>query len=173
MSHHYVIIISGRFDIPLIKRYMVPELVKAEDPITMAIKSGSGFLCLQTEKLRFLDVTNFLAAGVSYADYLKAFEVAETKLSFPHDAWNGDLSLLERTDFPKHEEFYSKLKGCNITEEEYQACHNLWNREGMTSMEDLLVKYCNADVIGRIYLLGRRSNECLDCGWLRHEFTSP
>ena len=128
---------------------MIPELVAAEDPITLAIKKGAGYLCLQTERLRFLDISNFLAAGVSYSDYLKAFGVEETKLWFPHESWLGSLDFLERTDFPTHSEFYSSLKGCNITEEEYKLCRELWDREGMTKIEHLLIKYCNADCVGQ------------------------
>lgn len=131
---------------------MISGLVEAGDPITLAIKKSAGFLCLQTDRLRFLDITNFLAAGVSYSNYLKAFEVEEIKLWFPHEAWQGSLDFLKRRTFPEHAEFYSTLKGCNITDEEYRLCFDMWQREGMTTMEDLLVKYCNADCIGEFDL---------------------
>ena len=69
---------SGKYDINSTKKFLIPVLVENEK-IQFTIKRNNNFMCLQTNHLRFLDVTNFLAPGFSYDKFLKAYECPHTK----------------------------------------------------------------------------------------------
>ena len=93
-----------------------------------------------------MDVCNFLAAETSYAKFLKAYECTQTKGSFPYE-WMDDLKKLDDPSLLPHEAFYSKLRGGNITEEEYHHCQAVWEKEGMRTMRDFLIYYQMMDVL--------------------------
>ena len=71
---------SGAYDIPLIKQELVQYLVKHNRKISFPVKKGNAYMCLKTDDLRFLDVTNYLAPGFSYSAYLKAMDIKTKKL---------------------------------------------------------------------------------------------
>jgi len=85
-----------------------------------------------------LDVSNFLAAGSSYAGFLKAYGCTESKGFFPYE-WVDSLEKLEEPQLPPHSAFYSSLKNSNITAEEYKYCQEVWEKEGMKTMRGFLV----------------------------------
>ncbi|KAJ7371340.1 hypothetical protein OS493_026440 [Desmophyllum pertusum] len=62
---------SGKYDLNAVKDFLFPVLVQNEQ-VQFTIKRNNNFICLKTEHLRFLDVTNFLAPGFSYDMFLKA-----------------------------------------------------------------------------------------------------
>ena len=74
-------------------------------------------MCITTEWLKFLDIRNYLTPGFDYATYLKAYKCTVLKGYFPYE-WMDNLEKLKQTCLPSHQEFYSTLKGTNITEEE-------------------------------------------------------
>ena len=63
---------SGHYDLNVIKKFYIPYMVKNND-IQFVIKRQNTFMCFSTPKLKFLDVTQYLAPGVSYDKYLKAY----------------------------------------------------------------------------------------------------
>ena len=54
---------SASYDLNLIKLSLIQILLK---DIKFVIKRTNGYLCLKTSKLRFLDIKQFLAPGLSY-----------------------------------------------------------------------------------------------------------
>ena len=98
------------------------------------------------EWLDSLEKRNFFAAGSSYAGFLKAYNCQQEKGFFPYK-WLDSLEKLNDAHLPPHEEFYSKLKNSNITEEDYKCCQQVWESEGMQTMRDFLVWYNNTDVV--------------------------
>ena len=109
---------TGSYDLNVLKQYIIPPLL--EDGIEMCIKRNQTYMSLQTERLRFLDICNFLAAGSSYAGFLKAYGCEESKGFFPYE-WIS-VEKLDHPSLPPHQAFYSKLRGENITEEDYHHC---------------------------------------------------
>jgi len=114
-------------------------------------------MCIQTEKLRFLDVLNFLAPRFLYSDYLKAMEVEGEKFFWPYDIFKS-MEVLYRTEFPDHEEFYSKLKSKNISVQEYEKCKEIWRQKGMKTLKDLL-EYYNNEGVGHFIPALEKQNE--------------
>jgi hypothetical protein len=51
------------------------------------------FMCIKTEKLKFVDISNYLAPGFSYSQYLKAYKCREQKGFFPYE-WMTSLDKL-------------------------------------------------------------------------------
>ena len=135
---------SGQYDLNVLKRFLIPHLVR-NGGVQFTIKRNQCYLSLKSSKLTFLDISNFLAAGSSYAGFLKAYGCTENKGFFPYE-WVDSLEKLEEEQLPPHEAFHSKLKNTNITAEEYKYCQEIWEKEGMNTMRDFLVWYNNLDV---------------------------
>ena len=102
-------------------------------------------MCVKTETLKFLDITNYLAPGFSYSQFLKAYGCTEQKGFFRYE-WMTSLDKLEATSLPPHEAFFSALKNENISQEDYQLCQRVWQEQNMATMRDFLIWYNNKDV---------------------------
>lgn len=135
---------SQRYDLNVIRGPLVKSLLN-RDNITFAVRRESRMQCLKSDKLKFLDIMNYIAPGFSYEKYLKAFDCSAGKGFFPYD-YIDSLDRLSETALPPHECFYSKLKQSNISPEDYQFCLMVWMNEGMTTLRDFLVWYNNLDV---------------------------
>ena len=135
---------SGQYDLNVLKRFLIPYLVK-NGGVQFTIKRNQSYLSLKSSKLTFLDVSNFLAAGSSYAGFLRAYGCTENKGFFPYE-WMDSLEKLEEPKLPPHSAFYSSLKNTNISEEEYSYCQEVWREKKMQSMRDFLTWYNNLDV---------------------------
>ena len=136
---------SAKYDLNLIRRWLAKHLNMHDDPGTFVVKKNNTYACIATESLKFLDMSQFLAAGSSYAGFLKAYHISEQKGYFPYE-WFDDVTKLEATSLPPHQAFYSHLKGSNISEEEYQYCEKVWRDHQMRTFRDFLVWYNNLDV---------------------------
>ena len=145
---------SGKYDINVIKPYLVKKLTEV-DPLQFVVKKNNAFMCLQTERLKFLDIRNYLAPGFDYATYLKAYKCTVRKGFFPYE-WMDQLDKLNSTELPTHQQFYSSLKNSNISEEEYDYCQQVWTEEQMTTMRDYLVWYNNHDVVSFLEALQKQ-----------------
>ena len=103
-------------------------------------------MCLSTDKLKFLDMVNFLAPGVSYAKYLTAYGCELGKGHFPYE-YMDDLQTLEDRVLPPQSAFFSQLKNEGISDADYARCQAVWHDNQMKTMRDFLVWYNNRDVI--------------------------
>ena len=103
-------------------------------------------MCLKTNFLKFLDITNYMAPGFSYDQFLKAYECEQTKGFFPYE-WIDGLDKLNEASLPPHEAFYSTLKNQNISAEEYRYCQQVWEENQMITVNDFLVWCNNLDVL--------------------------
>ena len=111
---------SGKYDLNAVKEFLFPYLIK-HHPIKFTAKRNSNNMCLKTAFLKLLDISNYVAPGFSYDQFLKAYECEQTTGFFPYE-WVDGLDKLEETSLPPHTAFYSSLKNQNITEQEYQYC---------------------------------------------------
>ena len=103
---------SGKYDLNVVKKYLTPLLITDDAQHTSSaftIKRQNNYMCLTTSTLKFLDITNYLAPGVSYERYLKAYGCAATKGYFPYEYIDA-LTRLDETVLPPRESFYSHLK---------------------------------------------------------------
>mgnify|MGYP006375582401 FL=1 len=174
---------SAKYDINVIKPYLMERFVSStapeekeeeeeeeetidkdadaqaanNSPFKFIVKRNNSFMCISTKTLKFLDIVNYLAPGFSYAKYLAAYDVDESKGFFPYE-YMTSLSQLKETSLPPHSAFYSSLKKSNITEEEYAFCEKVWTDQNMTTFEDFLVWYNNLDVAPFLLALQKQAD---------------
>ena len=139
---------SGRYDLNAIKKFFVPLLIHnntAERASCFVIKRQNNFMCLSTDKLKFLDMVNFLAPGVSYDKYLKAYGCELQKGHFPYE-YMDNLRKLDDCALPPQAAFYSQLKNEGISNDDYARCQAVWRDNGMETLREYLIWYNNRDV---------------------------
>ena len=133
---------SGKYDLNVVKKFFIPLLIHNNAAV---IKRQNTYMCLYTDKLKFLDIVNYLAPGVSYDKYLKAYGCELGKGHFPYE-YMDDLQKLEDRALPPQAAFYSQLKSEEISDADYARCQAVWHDNGMTTLRDYLVWYNNRDV---------------------------
>ena len=139
---------SSKYDLNTIKRFFVPLLIRNSDTehaSCFVIKRQNSFMCLSTDKLKFLDIINYLAPGYSYGKYLKAYGCELEKGHFPYE-YMDDLLKLDDRALPPQSAFFSRLTNEGISDEEYARCQAVWRDNRMTTMRDYLIWYNNRDV---------------------------
>ena len=135
---------SGRYDINMIKEYFVENLTSLSD-VNVAKKENS-YMFLSTPNFKFLDIKSYLAPGLSYDAWCRAYGCELQKLSFPYE-WFDSFQKLNHIGPVKYEEFYSSLKGgITISQEEYQNFCDEFRKRGCVTMKDWLKEYNLADV---------------------------
>ena len=135
---------SGRYDINMIKEYFVKNLAGISD-VNVA-KKGNSYMFLSTPRFKFLDIKSYLAPGLSYAAWCRAYGTELQKLVFPYE-WFDSFEKLNHKGPVKYEDFYSSLKGGEtISQEQYQNFCEEFRKRGCETMEDWLEEYNLADV---------------------------
>ena len=135
---------SGRYDINMIKEYFVKNLAIISD-VNVAKKENS-YMFFSTSNFKFLDIKNYLAPGLSYDAWCRAYGCELQKLAFPYE-WFDSFEKLNHKGPVKYEEFYSSLKGgITISQEEYQNFRDEFRKRGCETMKDWLKEYNLADV---------------------------
>ena len=112
---------SGHYDLKVVKKFFIPYMLKGDDKTRFVIKTQNTFMCFATKKLKFLDVTHYLAPGVSYDKYLKAYGCGLRKGNFPYE-YMDDVRKLDDCVLPPQAAFYSRLKNEGISNEDYARC---------------------------------------------------
>ena len=169
---------SAKYDLNLVKSHLIPWLRRDIDPNkdddgedtceVSVIKKGSTYTQIGARRFKFLDISNYLAGGVSYSGFLKAYKIPEAKSCFPYE-WFDHPSKLDFPGLPPYQTFYSQLKQRNVLQmrdktdqddednnndqddkelgmQRYQELQNIWRDHGMTTFRDFLEYYNNLDV---------------------------
>ena len=135
---------SGRYDINMIKEYFVKDLAEISN-VNVAKKENS-YMFLSLPQFKFLDIKNYLAPGLSYDAWCRAYGCELQKLAFPYE-WFDSFDKLNHKGPVKYEEFYSFLKGeITMSQEEYQNFCDEFSKRGCATMKDWLKEYNLADV---------------------------
>lgn len=74
---------SARYDINLIKSYLVKHLIPEKGNETFTVKRNNSYACISTPQFKFLDITQYLSQDINYSGFLCAFDVQECKGFFP------------------------------------------------------------------------------------------
>ena len=163
---------SGQYDLNVVKQFLVPYFLstakteeqeerKQEEEENegvgsfFVIKRNNTFMCISTDQLKFLDMTNYIAPGFSYDKYLKAYGCEVTKGHFPYE-YMDRLERLDDTVLPPKEAFFSRLKNEGISDEDYASFQEAWRDNGMTTLRDFLVWYNNRDLVPFLQAVDRQ-----------------
>ena len=84
---------SGKYDLNLIKAYLIPHLLNDRDIQPTVIKKAKQFISFKFGDIQFLDILNFLAGATSLDSFLKAYQSEETKSYFPYEWFDGLRNL--------------------------------------------------------------------------------
>ena len=135
---------SGKHDINMVKACFVKILAKISDA-TVAKKENS-YMFLTLPEFKFLDIKNYLAPGLSYDAWCKAYGCKLEKLIFPYE-WIDSFEKLNHVGPCPREAFRNSLREkITISEDEYKDfCGEFYKRKCVT-MGDWLRKYNFADV---------------------------
>ena len=154
---------SAKYDLNLIKKYFPKHLRLATD-CDYVVKKTNQYTAIATSRFKFLDITNYLAAGCSYSKFLKAYDIQESKSYLPYE-WFDDVAKLNYESLPPYEAFYSKLKNANVLQMEYtewqaagasgtppkdgrgkyEELLQIWRDKDMSRFEHFLEYYANLD----------------------------
>ena len=135
---------SGSYDINMIKEYFVKDLAEISN-VNVAKKENS-YMFLSTPIFKFLDIKSYLAPGLSYDAWCRAYGCELQKLVFPYE-WFDSFDKLNHKGPVKYEDFFSSLKGgITISQEQYQNFCEEFHKRGCVTMEDWLKEYNLADV---------------------------
>ena len=136
---------SGSYDLNLIKNYFAKQLAGTTNKVRVA-KNGSKIMFLLTDRLRFLDIINYLGPGTSYERWVKAYDCKATKSWLPYE-WFDSVEKLDYEGLPEYEHWYSKLKKEYVlTRKQWEACKQTFEEKGMKTFKDWLEYYNNLDV---------------------------
>ena len=70
---------SAKYDLNLIKSYLLPILVNERDIEPTVIKKANQFISFKFGDIQLLDITNFLGGATGLDSFFKAYKTSETK----------------------------------------------------------------------------------------------
>ena len=76
---------SAKYDLNLIKSYLLPILVNEPDIEPTVIKKTNEFMSFKFDDIELLDIMKFLGAARSPDSFLKAHKTSETKGFVPYE----------------------------------------------------------------------------------------
>ena len=166
---------SAKYDINLIKPYLLPILINDRNMEPIVIKKANQFVSFRFGDVQLLDIMNFLGGATSLDSFLKAYKTAETKGFFPYE-WFDSPQKMNNSELRPYDAFFSKLRNVNTLgkdysddqnllssglkealsklelsklppsgEKNYQFLLDIWNQENMCTVKDFLRWYNNKD----------------------------
>jgi len=118
---------------------------ESDEIVLNVLKRGSSMICLDYNRLRFLDIMNYVCPGTSLSQYLKTYKAEQTKQFFPYE-YVDSLDKLNDDSLPAKSQFYSKLKDTHISHQDYEHCRQIWRDKNMSTLRDYLSFYNISDV---------------------------
>ena len=109
---------SGRYDLNLIKSYLIPYLIRDKEQETSVIKKANDFISFKFGDVQFLDIMKFLGGATTLDSFRKAYKASETKGFFPHE-WFDNPDKLDFPELPPYEAFFSKLRNNNPLDKDF------------------------------------------------------
>ena len=126
---------SAKYDINLIKSYLLPILVNERDIEPTVIKKANQFVSFKFGDIQLLDIMNFLGGATSLDSFLKAYKTKETKGFFRY-AWFDCPEKINNKELPPYDSFFSSLRNSNPLEKDYDF-QNLVN-SGLTTEQAVI-----------------------------------
>ena len=145
---------------------VLKEMRDAKAEITIHPKTNLKFLSVKIGDLKFVDslqvmngsleslAKQFVDGGnaprfthqmVPHLDKKTRECILKGKGKFPYE-YLSSADKLRDEQLPPIEKFYSKLKGCGVTPEEYEECQEMWILGKCKTLQDYLLLYLAVDV---------------------------
>ena len=91
---------SAKYDLNLIKSYLLPILVNERNIEPTVIKKANQFISFKFSDIQMLDIMNFLGGATSLDSFLKAYKTLETKGFFPYE-WFDHPDKMQNRGLPR------------------------------------------------------------------------
>ena len=115
---------SSRYDLNLIKSYLIPILINEKNLEPHVIKKTNQFISLKFGNVQLLDILNFIGGATTLDSFLKAYEASEKKGFFPYE-WFDCPSKLDHKGLPSYNAFFNKLRNHNPLEADFNRFEKL------------------------------------------------
>ena len=115
---------SAKYDINLIKSYLLPILINERNMEPIVIKKANQFVSFKFGDVQLLDIMNFLGGATSLDSFLKAYKTAEAKGFFSYE-WFDWPQKMNNSELPPYDAFFSKLRNVNPLEKDYSDYQDL------------------------------------------------
>ena len=115
---------SAKYDINLIKSYLLPFLINERNMEPTVIKKSNQIVSFKFGDVQLLDIMTFLGGATSLDSFLKAYKTAETKGFFPYE-WFDCPQKVNNSELPPYDAFFSKLRNVNPLEKVLSDYQNL------------------------------------------------
>ena len=109
---------SGRYDLNLIKSYLIPYLIRDKEQEISVIKKAKDFISFKFEDVQFLYIMKFLGGATTLDSFLKAYKASETKGFFSYE-WFDNRDKLDFPELSLYEAFFSKLRNNNPLDNDF------------------------------------------------------
>ena len=103
---------SSKYDINLIKSYLLPILINERDIEPTFIKKTNQFVSSKFGDIQLLDIMNFLGGATSLDSFLKDYKTKQTKGFFPYE-WFDCPEKMNNKELPPYDSFFSILRKSN------------------------------------------------------------
>ena len=115
---------SAKYDINLVKSYLLPILINERNMEPTVIKNANQFVAFKFGDVQLLDIMNFLGGAASLDSFLKAYKTSETKGFFPYE-WFDCPQKMNNSELPPYDAFFSKLRNKNPLEKDHSDYQKL------------------------------------------------
>ena len=115
---------SAKYDINLIKLYLLPILVNQQHNEPTVIRKANQFVSFEFGDVHLLDIMNLLDGANSLDAFLEAYKTERTKIFLPYE-WSYNREKLKNKKLPPYDSFYSKLRIKNPLEQSYNDFEHL------------------------------------------------
>ena len=126
---------SAKYDVNLIKSYLLLILVNERGIESTVIKKANQFVSFKFGDIQLLDFMNFLGGATSLDSFLEAYKTTKTKGFFPYE-WFDCPEKMNNKELPPYDSFFSILRNNNPLEKDYSDSQNLVNT-GLTTEQAL------------------------------------
>ena len=124
---------SAKYDLNLIKSFLLPILVNERDIEPTVIKEANHFISSKFGNIQLLDIKKFLGGAICLDEFLKAYRTSKTKRFFPYE-WFDHPDKMRKSEHPPYDTFYSRQGSFNPLEAEYTNYVNLL-KMGLTTKQ--------------------------------------
>ena len=95
---------SAKYDLNLMKSYLLPILLNERDIEPTVIKKANQFISFKFGDIQLLDIMNFLGGTRSLHSFLKAYKAAKTKRFLPYERFDHP-DKMPHTERPPYDAF--------------------------------------------------------------------
>ena len=148
----------AKYDITILAPYLFGALRERYGSVSV-LKKGNAYFSITTPIFVFKDALLF-TSPCSLSKYLKQNDVKEEKSLFPYSFFHTIEEMRAYTEFPSKSAFYSELKNCDVSDEDYIKAKSEFYRRKALPVSDPEKMNCMADWLAHY-------NE-LDTGPLAH-----